>query len=368
MKTILIACGGTGGHVAPGIALAQGLGERGYRCVLVLSRKQVDTRLLQRYPQLEYVCAPGVGLGPGLKGLLRFAWQQMRSIRFNIKLMRQYRPDACVAFGGFVSLGTFVASKIFGVPFALHEANRKAGKAVRLLQRWVDRLYVPEGSTVKTHSRVRFMGYPVRRDLKRMEAQAARSALGLDPDRPTLVVLGGSQGAQPLNTWVEAHAQTLAQKGIQLYCVSGTRNLGQKRVGHYRAQTGEPVEVHSVPFTDDMDTVLSAATLVVSRSGAGAIAEITHFQVPAVYVPFPYAADNHQHANAAEAVAKGLGWRLSQKNLHRLSGIVLECFQFPEKLQPCIEHLKAATAQNTLDKLIEDLETLWPPSVACQGT
>ena len=230
MSRFLISCGGTGGHLSPGIALAEGLRARGHQVVLLISHKKVDTRLIEKYPHLTFERIPGAPFTLRPVGFVRFVVKQTAGLMRSVRLVRNPRPDAIVGFGGFTTAAIILAGAMFGVPVALHEANRVPGRAIRLLGRLARRVYVPPGVRM---SEVRFsalypMGLPVRPDIVRLPREVARQALGLDPQQPVLVVLGGSQGASKLNEWARQRAEALAFEGIQLYCVTG---LGKGEAG-----------------------------------------------------------------------------------------------------------------------------------------
>jgi UDP-N-acetylglucosamine--N-acetylmuramyl-(pentapeptide) pyrophosphoryl-undecaprenol N-acetylglucosamine transferase len=144
-RTYLLSCGGTGGHLSPGIALAEGLAARGDRAVLLISHKQVDARLAAKYPALRFAPIPGSPFGAHPAVLGRFLVTQSRGFAAGLGLVRSLRPAAIVGFGGFTTASVILAGALHGVPVALHEANRVPGKAVRHLARLARRVYLPPG-------------------------------------------------------------------------------------------------------------------------------------------------------------------------------------------------------------------------------
>ncbi|MEY3583596.1 MAG: UDP-N-acetylglucosamine--N-acetylmuramyl-(pentapeptide) pyrophosphoryl-undecaprenol [Verrucomicrobiota bacterium] len=145
MSRVLLACGGTGGHIAPGIALAQRLTDDGHACVLVVSRKTVDARMTADYPQFTFVAGRGRGFGPGWINRLLFLPALVASIGSSLRLLRGFRPDVLVCFGGFMSVGPALACWLRGIPVIVHESNRRPGKAVRLIARFARSLHLPTG-------------------------------------------------------------------------------------------------------------------------------------------------------------------------------------------------------------------------------
>tara|TARA_B100001057_G_scaffold137285_1_gene136938 strand:+ start:198 stop:1337 length:1140 start_codon:yes stop_codon:yes gene_type:complete len=306
MRNIVIACGGTGGHLTPGIALAQSLEEKGYPCWLFISQKSVDTRLSSKYPKLSFEPMPGAPLLKSPMGLARFGKGFVTSFLRSHAFYRKVGADALVGFGGFSTFGPAMAARSKGIPVFVHEANRAVGKAVRFLAKRSTRLYLPEGMRMKGISPevVRNMGYPLRKEFRRLPRERARKQLGIPLRDRLLVVIGGSQGASSLNKWVKSNLASLADEGISTYCLTGM-NKESSGVVQLDGPSGQTVTSRFVSFTDEMNVVLSAADLVISRAGAGAIAEIVRCRVPSILVPYPHAADNHQFLNANFLEGKG---------------------------------------------------------------
>ncbi len=359
MQSILISCGGTGGHLAPGIALAEGLAARGRAATLLVSPKQIDARLAAKYPDLEFIRLPGAPFSLRPAGLARFLGRQTQGFACGLRLIRTRRPAAVVGFGGFTTAAIILAAVLHGVPVALHEANRVPGRAIRLFARLAWRVYLPPGVGLRgvAAAALRPAGLPVRREIVRQPRAAACAALGLDPARRVLLVLGGSQGATPLNAWMRAELPALADRGIQLYGVTGPGKGGEELLT-LPAADGQPVVARFVPFSDRMATLLSAADLVVSRAGAGTIAELIRCEVPAVLVPYPQAADDHQRANAGEFVRQGGGCVLAQSGLEQLGPLVRELIFDEDRLGEMRAALRRQSRLDPLTALLDDLETL----------
>ena len=306
MKRIVIACGGTGGHLTPGIALAQSLEEQGDDSWLFISRKTVDSRLSKKYSNLKFVPMPGAALIRTPWGIVRFLQEFWLSFIKSISFCKKNEIEAIVVFGGFTSLGPAMAARWLGIPVFTHEANRAVGKAVRFIARYSKRLYLPDGMRVDGISSevVRNVGYPLRHDFRRVPRERARKRLGFSNSERLLVVLGGSQGASSLNQWLKNNLSQIADAGISTYCITGL-NKESPGVVSLGSEDGNMVNCKFVSFSDEINYVLSAADLVISRAGAGSIAEIICCRVPSILVPYPYAAENHQQLNASFLEGKG---------------------------------------------------------------
>ena len=368
MSHFIVSCGGTGGHLSPGIALAEGLVERGHTATLLISEKKVDARLIEKYPHLHFARMPGTGFSWQPAQLLRCVVSQVRALRFCRALIRATAPDGIVGFGGFTSAPVVLAGRLAGLPVVLHESNRIPGLAVRLLGRFATRVYLPPGVQIPSvrAAATRYACPPVRREIVRTPQPAAREALGLDSTQKLLVVLGGSQGATALNQWARDHVASLASEGVQLYCVTGL-GKGAEETLDLRAKTGEPVRAVFVPFSDRVALLLSAANLVVSRAGAGSIAELIRCETPAVLIPFPHAADDHQRANAAFFERQGGGVVIEQSGLGNLRAEVLDIIFNDWLLRKFRGNLRRMDRANSLDLMLRDLEKLaeapLPPSL-----
>lgn len=362
MSKYLISCGGTGGHLSPGISLAEGLAARGHEAVLLVSQKKVDSRLLEKYPHLRFERMPGTGFSANPVQLLRCLVSQARAFLLCLRLVQAHRPDGLVGFGGFTSAPIVFAGRLLGVPVALHESNRVPGLAIRALGRFARRVYLPPGIRLPSirASATRHVGLPVRREFTRIPSAAARAALGFDPNQKLLVILGGSQGSGALNDWVRAQLESLAAEGIQVYCVTG---MGKGRDGAtvLKAKTGEPVRAEFVAFSDRIAELLSAADLVVSRAGAGTLAELIRCETPAILVPFPQAADDHQRANAAFFERQGGGIVVEQTRLAGLRAEVLDIIFNDWLLRQFRGNLQRMDRANSLELMLHDLEHLAAP-------
>lgn len=359
MSRYLLACGGTGGHLAPGIALAEGLRAAGHECTLLISQKRVDARLVEKYPHLNLVRAPGAPFTLRPAGFLAFLSGLARGLVFSWRLVRSLDPDAVVAFGGFTTGAVALASVSSGVPIALHEANRIPGRAVRWLSPVADRVYLPPGVRLRRVPLrfVRHVGLPVRREFKRVARGVARGRLGFDAGQKLLLVLGGSQGARAMNDWVKQHLEFLAGEGIQVCCITG---LGKGVEGQFehRARNGAVVRSRFLPFTDAMADLLSAADLAVSRAGAGTIAELVRCNLPGILVPYPEAADDHQRANAAFFEQQGGGISLEQSFLPSLHREVMDILSNDWLLAKFRQNLRRMDREDVVDALVRDLEHL----------
>jgi UDP-N-acetylglucosamine--N-acetylmuramyl-(pentapeptide) pyrophosphoryl-undecaprenol N-acetylglucosamine transferase len=359
MSRFLISCGGTGGHLSPGIALGEALVARGHQATLLISNKKVDARLIEKYSHLSFLRIPGAPFTLSPVGFIRFVIKQAAAFFYGVNLVRKQRPDGVVGFGGFTTASVIVAGAMFNVPVVLHEANRVPGRAIRLLGRLARRVYLPPGIGLKDvrPTALRHMGLPVRKEIVRESREVAQQVFGLDPRFKVLTILGGSQGATSLNDWASEKAAALALEGVQVCCVTG---LGKREAERreYRTRNGDPITAHFIPFCDRMGTLLSASDLVISRAGAGTIAELIRCTTPAILIPYPHAADNHQWANAQYFEKQGGGLVLAQERMGELAAEASDVIFNDWLMQKFRANLHRMDRANSLEDMLNDLEVL----------
>jgi UDP-N-acetylglucosamine--N-acetylmuramyl-(pentapeptide) pyrophosphoryl-undecaprenol N-acetylglucosamine transferase len=306
---VAIACGGTGGHLFPGLAVAQQLQQRGCEVALLISPKDVDQQAVRSAAGLEVFTLPAVGLQN--RNYFSFAGSFVKSLWMARKLFRRRLPQAVLAMGGFTSAPPIFAAKELGVKTFLHESNTIPGRANRLLARWVDEAFVgfPDAAARLKAPKIISTGTPVRHQFQVRAPAACRLALGLAADRPTLLVVGGSQGASGLNALVISALPLLAQKNWQWLHLTGANDVQKVQAAYAALGLSAVVK----PFLAEMDLALGAATAAVSRAGASSLAEIAALRLPALLVPFPAAADNHQFFNAHVYAQSGAARLMEQK-------------------------------------------------------
>ena len=307
---VAIACGGTGGHLFPGIAVAEQLKQRGCDVALLISPKDVDQQAVRSAQGMEIFTLPAVGLQN--RNYFSFAGSFVKSLFAAWKVFRQRRPSAVLAMGGFTSAPPVFVAKEMGVKTFLHESNTIPGRANRFLARFVDEAFVgfPETAARLNARQVTPTGTPVRPQFQIRNAAECRAALGLDAERPVILVVGGSQGASGLNTMVLSALPLLARKNWQWLHLTGANDFEKVKSAYSALGVNAVVK----PFLAEMDLALGAATAAVSRAGASSLAEIAAMRLPVLLVPFPAAADNHQFFNARIYAMSGAARLLEQKD------------------------------------------------------
>lgn len=298
---VLFAGGGSGGHLYPGLALADALGKRYGREVdvrFLATERSIDRRILGAC-NVAWESLPG--LRDGGRGVLGRFGRAPRSFVVALARVRDYRPDVIIGLGGYGSLPVALVGAALRIPLYLIEPNVVPGRANRLLARiaretWTQ--FEETGRRLHPKALTYVTGNPLRGGITRVERARARGHFGLGHDATVLLILGGSQGAEALNRLIlDGGAQALAERVPRLE-VLHIAGAGDDRVAALGdAYAGAGVPAHVIPFSDRMELAYSAADVALTRAGAGTLAELMVCGVPAVLVPYPHQ-DGHQECNA----------------------------------------------------------------------
>lgn len=295
-RPVLIMAGGTGGHVFPGLAVAEALQRRQIPVIWLGSAGGMESRLVPaRGLPFEGIGVAGLR-GKGLKALLAAPWNLLQALREALAVLRRHRPGAAVSFGGYAAGPGGLASWLLRLPLLVHEQNSVAGMTNRVLATLARRRLVvfPGALADALH-----VGNPVRAEIAALPSPSARSALS---GAGHLLVLGGSQGARALNTQVPA-ALTLLDpvERPRVLHQCGERWLADTQAAYAAAG----VEAEVVPFIADMAAAYAGARAAVCRAGATTICELAAAGLGSILIPFPHAVDDHQTGNARWLVGQG---------------------------------------------------------------
>jgi UDP-N-acetylglucosamine--N-acetylmuramyl-(pentapeptide) pyrophosphoryl-undecaprenol N-acetylglucosamine transferase len=297
-RRVVIACGGTGGHLFPGIAVAQALHARGHEALLLISEKKVDAVASADHPELRFATVPAIAMPPlfSLKAfsfLFRF-WQTFRLTK---RVVREFSPHAVLGMGGFTSLPPVLVGRGMKARTLIHESNAVPGKANRLTGRFCDTvlLGLADCAAHFPGKACQVVGTPLREAMHVPHTvEEAREFFGLRDDRHTVLVMGGSQGAAGVNAAVLAALPGLDPEWVQFIHLTGEGADGAVRAAF------ESAGFHAfvAPFHPRLDLAYAVADVCVARSGASSLAELSFFGLPSILIPYPTAADDHQTLNA----------------------------------------------------------------------
>ena len=303
----LVMAGGTGGHIFPGLAVAEALREKGWRVHWLGSPGSMESRLVPpRGFALETIEFGGVR-GKGVATLVWLPVRLLKAFWQALQVVRRVQPDVLVGLGGYITFPGGMMGTLLGRPMVLHEQNSVAGLANKVLSALADRVFTAFPSVFK---KADWVGNPLRAEFLRQPSPADRFADRSGPLR--LLVVGGSLGAKALNDTVPKALALLSpdQRPTVLH------QSGEKQIDALRANyAAAGVEAELTPFIHDTAEAFAQADLVVCRSGASTVTEIAAVGAAALFVPFPFAVDDHQTTNARFLVDQGGAWLVQQADL-----------------------------------------------------
>ncbi|MEI6715689.1 MAG: undecaprenyldiphospho-muramoylpentapeptide beta-N-acetylglucosaminyltransferase [Verrucomicrobiota bacterium] len=351
-----IAAGGTGGHLFPGLAVAEVLHSRGHEVMVLTSEKHIDAVATEGRSEFRIERLPGVGLPRKLSleaatFFLRFA----RGVLHCRSLFADFQPTAVLGMGGFTSTAPILAARLRGTPVFVHESNAIPGKANRLNARIVGGLLVGLQDCVSTVPNIpcTVTGTPIRRALcLRPSVGEARLKFGLDPEVPTILVMGGSQGARGINQAMVDALPLLSGLSVQFVHITGPSDEDSIREAYQRA--GKAAWVGA--FHHAMQDAYSAASLAVARSGAASLTELAYFQVPSILIPYPFAAEDHQTLNARVFEQAGAAVLMpeSKASGQRLDSEI-RAFLEPKRREVMVAACAAMTVSDAAERVAEVL-------------
>ncbi len=306
-RTILITAGGTGGHVFPGLAVAEAMREAGWRVVWLGSKTGMEARLVPaRGYEMAWIRA-GALRGKGILAALLLPIHLLIGFWQSARAILAHRPDVVLGLGGYVAFPGGMMASLLARPLAVHEQNAIAGLTNRILAGVADCVMVAFPGTLKN---AEWTGNPVRAEVARIAAPEERFAARSGPLR--LLVVGGSLGAQALNDAVPKALSLLTPpERPAVVHQSGEKHLESLRANY----TAEGVQGELLPFIEDMARRYAEADLVICRAGAITVAELSAGGMASVLVPFPHAVDDHQTANARFLADRGAAILLPQSQL-----------------------------------------------------
>lgn len=333
-RSVMLAAGGTGGHLFPAFALAEELQRRGIAVDLVTDER--GDRYGTGFPARKMYTVPSATLASRSPvAVVKTVMKLGSGVKQAMKLMSEVRPGAVVGFGGYPTVPPLLAASMKGIPTAVHEQNAVLGRANKMLSGRVKAIATSfdatRGIDGALAAKVRFTGNPVRDVVIGCSSLDYTAAVAGGPFR--LVVFGGSQGARYFSDTVPpALAGLPPELRSRLDVIQQAREEDVARVESAYRDVGIAVTV--APFFKNLPDLMSRSHLVIARAGASSVAEITVLGRPSILVPLPHSLDNDQLYNASRLAESGGGWCIEQKDLgaERLAGLVAELMQTPDRL------------------------------------
>jgi UDP-N-acetylglucosamine--N-acetylmuramyl-(pentapeptide) pyrophosphoryl-undecaprenol N-acetylglucosamine transferase len=355
-KRIIIAGGGTGGHIFPAIAIANAL-KKMEPATEILFVGATGKMEMEKVPEAGYEIK-GIDIaGFNRSSLIKNIFLPFKLIKsfFQVRtIVKSFRPDAIIGVGGYSSFPVLRLGQAKGIPTFIHESNSFAGKSNKLLGKKATKIFVAAEGMEKFFpaDRIVITGNPVRASITAYaDRNEARRFFSLDGNQKTLLVIGGSLGAKSINESIDKHLDELLGAGLQLIWQTGTPYAS---VAKQRTQGKK--DVWADGFINRMDYAYAAADIVVSRAGAMAIAELCVVKKPVVFVPYPFAAEDHQTVNAQMLVNKNAGLMVKDDEaMQKLVPAIIELaqnFSKQEELKNNIAKLGVTDADQRIAKEI----------------
>lgn len=361
--SLIIAGGGTGGHLFPGIAVAEEVLATGpsSHVRFIGTGNRFETGVLNRkgfeQQHIRVQSLKGKSLLQQIKTLVSLPW----SVFSAAWILRRFRPDVVLGVGGYSAGPVVLAAWMLRIPRALHEQNVIPGMTNRLLSYFADRIYLSFADTrIKARAqKIRLTGNPVRKEiLSCLESAPVTPRSPVSPEKPfTIFIVGGSQGAHRINTAVMTALEHIASKDMIAFIhQTGAADEGAVR----KAYTEHHVTGTAKPFFHDMEKQYHKADLVICRAGASTIAELTVLGKGVIFVPYPFAADDHQALNARQLVSAGAAELILEKDL---TGVLLaekieHYASSPQKLARMAANMRKQARPDAAKTIVEDLYEL----------
>lgn len=353
---IVFCGGGTGGHVFPALALADGLkslvgSDYLLKILFIGTADRIESRLVPAAGySFQSIDPIGFLRGVSMRAVMnnfRFPFRLLQSIRDSKKILRAFQPHVVVGTGGFVSGPPIRAAYRLGIPILLQEQNSMPGMTTKIASKYAMEIHA--GFPLNLNGKVRVSGNPLRQSLKKINPADVREKMGLDPQKTTMTILGGSQGAANLNQKLEQSLPELLQNyDFQIIWQTGE---------HFKPSFSH-INLLCKSFFDDMSAIYSATDFAVARAGAITMSELFYFGIPTIFVPFPYATDNHQMKNAKSAVEAGAAMIVQENEWLRFSEnikLLLSDKNMRETMASAAVQLAKPDATKTICKAILNL-------------
>ncbi len=360
MKKILIAAGGTGGHLYPGLAIAQALRAENWR-VLFIVRQEDPARKVLDAEDFPYVEIPMKGMPRGPQGWFSFLIRLFSSFKLCLNIVSDFKPEVVIGMGGYLSAPAILAALIKRRPRFIHESNVILGLSNRFCQflgaKLLRGLPGPEGELI---------GTPIRQSLwEPRDLTVSKKNLGFDPQKPVLLIFGGSQGARGINLQIPAAIKDLSIRyphRLQIIHICGQDSKAVEK--NYEDQ---PLKARVFPYFEKMEELYGAADLVSCRAGGSTLSELCAQKKPALLIPYPSATHDHQTENARVLEKAGCAVMVPENEIQQKIPTLLESMLL-EKLnqerlalmKDAYQHLNMPTPSQTMERLLSKIKNLAP--------
>lgn len=357
-ERIVIACGGTGGHLFPGIAVAEICQKRGHEVLLLISEKKIDSLAVEGYEHLSFARVQSVPM-PRLLSLamLPFAFKSLLGLWRCRGILKKFDATVVMGMGGFTSTIPLMAGRLLSCRTLVHESNAIPGRANRLNAKFSDVVLLGLDACEKCFdvSKTQVVGTPLRPELyEPIDKVEALRHFGLQPDKKTLLVMGGSQGARGINEMLSQSLGEYLDAGIQLLHIAGVDDVEMVQKAFDELEGAGCV----LKFCSEMGMAYAAADVAVCRSGASSLAELAALALPSVLIPYPYAAEDHQTKNAQIYERGEAALLYQQKDLDsaRLAALLIDLLSDDERLAKMGDCMNSFAIMNAAERVGDEME------------
>ncbi len=346
---VLIAAGGTGGHIYPGISIGEKLREKKVEPIFLGTKDGMESSIVPRYGFRLITVSTGQFVGKDLHAKMRTGFRVIKGILQCLEIMRREKFACVVGMGSFVSFPAIVSAYLKGIPFFLHEQNFTLGLANRLFYRFAKKIFLSFEETAKIYGikNYSYTGNPVRREIKDAPDSERKEGFGI-------FIFGGSRGAKSLNrATLELLPLLEGIKDLKVYHQTGNEDYEYVRAAYKSSSVSGEV----FPFTEDMGRYYGLSDLVISRAGSSTIFELACRRKPAILVPYPFSAQNHQWKNALFVQRIGGAFVIGDDELSgkKIYEIVVGLKNDREKLRVMGEKIGTLYVENSEEKIVNEI-------------
>ena len=365
---VIIAAAQTGGHINPGIAIANKIKEkdRNARIMFIGTTRGLENDLVPRAGyELKTINAYGINRKISISNIKNM-YKTLKGFGEAKQIVKDFKPDIVIGTGGFICGPTIMAAKKYKIPTILHESNAFPGVTTKLLSKKVDAVLVGFEDAKKRlpkAKRVVVTGTPTKIKgvvMSQAQKDIMKSEMGLNTELPILLVFGGSQGAKTINGTLLEIVENKLNKNYQIIWAPGPKqyDIIKEQLKDKKINIDKIRNVKVIPYIYNMEEIMNIADIIVSRSGAMTITEIAKIGKPAIFIPFPFATENHQEYNAKVLESVGAAKIILDKDLNTqsLSSTIQEMLKDSNKLEKMGQNAKKVSVNYVEDKIYEEIE------------
>lgn len=365
---VVIAAAGTGGHINPGIAIANKIKfeEPNSEIIFIGTKRGLETNLVPRAGyELKTIESFGISRSLSIKNIKRLI-KTIGSINGSKKILKEFKPDIVVGTGGYICISVCLAAKKLKIPYIIHESNVLPGVATKLLAKNAEKILVGFEEANKRLPKAKEIivtGTPTKvnkLNLSEEEINLKKEKLGFNKDLPLVLVFGGSQGARSINTSMTEIIQEKKNKNYQIMWAAGQEQyeIVKDKLKEKNMDINNIKGIKVVPYIYEMEEIMNIADLIVSRSGAMTVTEIEKVGKPAIFIPFPYAAENHQEYNARALENKKAAKVILDKDLTAdvLNDNIINLTKDKEKLKEMGKRANEMSIKNVENKIYSEIK------------